>query len=111
MSQNIANIIAGMFLPYDHESITIDATVGGVGLTASKIRPTGGHAREAVRVLITVETAEIRYTYNGTAPTTTVGHILNVDDALTLYGQPSIDRFKAIRTGATSGTIKVTYES
>jgi len=86
-----------------HDSITIDNTVGGVSLTAAS-------AARANRVFITAETADMRFRYDSGAPTTTVGHLLSDGDTLTLYGTQNIKNFLAIRTGETSGVLKVTYE-
>jgi hypothetical protein len=83
-----------------HESLTVDATVGGKGFV--------GHAAN-VYAFITCETAEIRYTVDGTAPTTTVGHLLSPRDVLILDSNADIAAFRAIRTGATSGVLKATF--
>jgi len=110
MSQNIANVTAGLFEPYDYEDLTVDATSGGVGLDSTKVRPSAGALKNAQRVLLTLETAAIRYTTDGTAPTSSLGHLLNSGDILVLLGQPSIDNFRAIRDTGTTGTFRCTYE-
>lgn len=94
---------------FAHESVTVDATAGGVSLTAATYAPGGRPG--AVKAVITCETAQVRYTYDGTAPTTTVGHLLESGSAIIVEGPGNISKFKAIRTGGTSGTLKVTYES
>ncbi len=84
-----------------HESLTVDATVGGVGFV--------GHAANRY-AFITCETAQVRFTIDGTAaPTTTVGHLLNPGDILKLDSNADIAAFRAIRTGATSGVLKATF--
>ena len=83
-----------------HESLTVDNTVGGVGFT--------GHAAN-IYALITCETAQVRFTVNGTAPTTTVGHLLNPGDTLKLDSNEDITAFRAIRTGSVSGVLKATF--
>ena len=83
-----------------HESITVADS--SIGLTAS----TYGQSRAA---FLTLETAQIRWTVDGTTPTTTVGHVANPNDTLTLKSSNQIARFRAIRTGGTSGTLKVSY--
>jgi len=87
-----------------HESITIDNTAGGKGLTAAS-------AASSNRIFISAETADMRFRYDGGAPTTTVGHLLEPGDILILYGTENIKNFLAIRTGDDSGAIKVTYEA
>ncbi len=83
------------------EQITVDDTAGGKGLTSSEY--TG-----SLFAKVQVETAEIRYTEDGTAPTTTVGHIGSVYDIIYVSFQ-DFATFKAIRTGTTSGKLNITY--
>lgn len=86
------------------ETLTIDATVGGVALTALKYGTN-------TKAFITVETASIRYWISGDAPTSTEGHLLNAGDWLELDTADSIANFKAIRTAEVSATIQCTYLS
>ena len=86
--------------------LTIDATAGGIALTQPTQAATLPLAQAA---LVTVETAQIRFTVDATAPTSTVGHILNIADRLLLEGQQEIRAFRAIRTGGSSGAVSVTY--
>lgn len=104
----MADITAGAFhrrnfQSNDAESLTIDATVGGIALTAG----TYGTARYAE---ISIEVAEIRFRVDGGAPTSTVGHIASPPDIIELESAEDIAAFRAIRTGATSATIFVTYQ-
>lgn len=92
---------------FNHESISVDNTAGGVGLTATTYKTTAGYATHA---FITVEDGPIRYCYDGTAPTSSVGHKAGNGTTLVLIGQHQMDSFKAIRTGSTNGTLRVTYE-
>ena len=85
-----------------HESKTVDNTVGGVALT-------GGTYGTNIYALITAETAQMRFTVDGTAPTTAIGHLLNPGDTLELDSLADITAFRAIRTGSVSGVIKATY--
>lgn len=84
------------------EKLTIDATVGGIALTGG----TYGTRRYAV---ITVDTADIRFTVDGTAPTTTTGHLCSPDDIIRLNSAEDIASFRAIRTGAVSGVLQCSY--
>jgi len=88
----------------EHESLTIDDTAGGIALTASKYGT-------CTKALITVETAQIRFTVDGTAPTATVGHVLNPGDNLDIDSNEDVAAFRAIRTGSISGVIQCTYSS
>ena len=42
-------------------------------------------------------------------PTSSEGHLLEAGQNLTLQDSQAVKNFRAIRTGATSGVIKVTY--
>jgi len=90
------------------EQITVAASA--IGFTASKVEPdNSGGARQATTASCRVRTAEISFTYDGTTPTTTVGQLAEAGDFLIVNGHDSIMRFKAIRTGATSGQLDCTY--
>ena len=84
----------------DYESVTVaDTAIGFTALTYG----TNTHA------LITAETAQMRYRADGTNPTAAEGHILNPGDVVTLTSLADITAFRAIRTGAVSGVLKVTF--
>jgi hypothetical protein len=112
MYVSINQVIAGIFQPYDFESVTVADTAKA--LTASKYQDganiDSNSKRGATRVVITVETAQLRYRYDGTDPTSAEGHILNINDVLVLVGPDAISRFRGIRTGGTSAVLKCTYE-
>ena len=86
------------------EQLTIDATVGGIGLTAA----TYGTDTKAY---ITVEGADIRFRIDGTAPTAAIGHLVNNGGIIKLDSASDLAHFKAIRTGAVSATITCTYSA
>ena len=78
------------------QALTIDDTAGGVSLSAF---PAGTDL-----VLLTLGTAEVRYTIDGSAPTTTNGHLLSAyDERVWHVNMASVAKF--IRTGATSGVL------
>lgn len=77
-------------------STTIDATGGGVGITF----PAGTRYAELL-----VETAQIRFTVDGTAPTTAVGRLANPGDVIELATN-DFTLFKAIRTGGSSASLQ-----
>ena len=86
-----------------YESVTVDATAGGVTLTAG----TYSTRRYA---LISVETATVRFTVDGTAPVAGgPGHLCQIGDIIELDSNEDITAFRAIRETATSGTIRATY--
>jgi hypothetical protein len=83
------------------ERLTVDATVGGVSLTL------GTSARFCNMRL---ETAQIRFTLDGsTAPTTAIGRLMEVGEILTLESIEEMEAFAAIRTGGTSGVLDIEY--
>lgn len=97
--------VLGKYKCYDYESITVTNTA--IGLTVSKLYTTP----KPKRVFISPETAQMRYRYDGNNPTNTEGHILNpIVNYLIIEGWHNLVNFKAIRTGTTSGVLKVSYE-
>ncbi len=89
-----------------HGSLTVNNTSGGVAIAAGGKFSTTNRA-PASYSLLTLETAQIRYTLDGTTPTTSVGHLLDPGQALTLT-HGDIQGFKAIRVGSTSGILMIT---
>ena len=86
-----------------YEAVTIDSTTGGVALTASRY----GEAKWA---MCRLETAEIRYTLDGTtAPTASVGAVLEPMEWLMLESAKRIRNFRGFATGSSSGNLKCFY--
>ena len=107
------NLLTNRFFHgYAYEAITIDATVGGVGFTVAKLTDTVTF-QTAQMAMVAVECVtspcDIRYTYDGTTVTASVGVKLTEGTVQPIYGNENIRRFKAIRTAATSATIHVIY--
>ena len=65
----------------------------------------------ATRAFVTAETAQVRYRYDGTAPTASVGHLLEANGSIVIEGPGNIARFQAIRTGGTSAVLATTFEA
>lgn len=108
----IEQSIAGFFTPFAYENITVDATVGGVGLTQTNVSlpadPNGNHAR---LVVITSEGADCRYSVlAGTPPVAgTTGHLLTNGSMLTLGSWQQMKAVRFIRETGVSATLRVTY--
>lgn len=83
-----------------HESIAVAGAA--IGLTAATIANMGD-------ALLTVEDAAIRFTVDGTTPTATVGHLAQPGDVIKLTSPDELQKFRAIRQGGVSGTLKATY--
>ena len=92
---------------FTYEAITVAGTA--LSLTRATYEPTTVGQPNAKYALMTVETDQIRVTFDGTTtPTATVGHLLNVGDTIELHGQNNIKNFQAIRV-TTSASLRVSY--
>lgn len=56
-----------------------------------------------------LETAQIRVWLDGTDPSTSLGMVLNAGDVVTFNTYDDLKKFKAIRTGSTSGVLSWCY--
>lgn len=89
------------------EAVTVAASA--IGFTAAHINNTVGAHPAATDASCRLETAQIRWTIDGTTPTTTVGILLEIGDVLTLAGNDTLNNFRAIRTGGSSGQLDCHY--
>ena len=112
----VTQSVSGFFSPYDYEDITVDATAGGKGLNQNKIGSLGSQAgREqgpARLVVITSETADIRYAFDGVLIPPVAGgpgHLLPAGSIMTLASRQIMKQIRFIRDTATSATLRVTY--
>lgn len=98
------------YKPLTHGTLTVDNTAGGVGVASvASAAPTNSQISQSTLCEMgPLEGAQIRYTIDGTAPTTSVGHLLEIGERLVLESHEEIQKFKAIRTGSTSGTLPTT---
>ena len=90
---------------YNAESITVSNTA--IGFTSATISPE--RRTKPDKAVFVVETAQIRFTVDGSTPTTTVGFLAQIGDIVTINGEGDIKNFRAIRTGATDATIQPVY--
>jgi hypothetical protein len=86
-----------------YEQITVGTTA--IGLSPRYFTGGMGSTQASCRL----ETAEVRWTIDGTAPTTTVGTPLEALETIVLTDLATLQRFQAIRTGATSGVLNCSY--
>lgn len=96
----------------DFEALAVSTTA--VGLTATEYQKSvsTGDSKDRVtanRAVITVEAQSLRYRLDGTAPTSTVGHLATAGDVIELNGIHQIVNFLAIRSSGTDSAIHVTY--
>lgn len=96
--------IVGKLIGYDMEEITVGAAE--IGLTASKLT-TSPKPKEA---FIQCETAQCRYFYDGSIPTSASGILLNPYDTVRIKGSVNLTNLLFIRTGTTSAKLTVVYE-
>ena len=94
-----------------YESIT---TAAVIGFTASNFNLAANQYRPMKAALITVETAAIRFTMDGTAPTTTaggaVGHLVSAGQSFLVRGWENIRQFKCINeVGSSGAVVKASY--
>jgi len=69
---------------------------------------------QAKGCIITVEDADVRWRADGTAPTSTEGHLLRVDDVMILDSDRKnwrsfLNAIQFIRTGSTDAALKITW--
>jgi hypothetical protein len=96
---------AGIYFGFNYEKLTVSNTA--IGLTSSAY--TSGD-KTAQIAFITIETNDVRYTYDGTTPTTSIGHYALAGSAITLFGTHDIQNFRVIRATGSDAAISVTYE-
>lgn len=94
-----------MAIEYDravgYEDLTVaDEAVGVAFATAAEME----------WMFATVETAQVRYRYDGGNPTSTSGHLAEIGDVIRVHGGGNIAAFRAIRTGGMSGVLRITFE-
>lgn len=86
------------------ETLTVTGTA--VGPTTATVAPTTRPSSNYA-LFGPLETAQVRWRDDGTAPTASVGHLLEVGQVLEYNADPRQIQF--IRTGGTSGALPVTY--
>lgn len=83
-----------------YESVTVADSATGL---------TSGTYSDATKAEMTLESGQIRVRKDGTAPTSSEGHLVDIGDTIILESAADIANFNAIRTGSTSGILKITY--
>lgn len=106
----IALVALGLLVTASHgqtaatyESLTVADTA--VGFTATIIQPTNEAAMTRCRGR--VETAAIRYRFDGTDPTASEGVLVNANDVITIEGYAVLSAITFIRDTSTSAVLKV----
>jgi hypothetical protein len=89
-----------------HQSAAVSNTAKtllDLGFTADQIG-------RASRARITADTQPIRYCYDGTTPTASIGHYMAVGAQTEVMGIPNIARLAFFRAGGSDGNISITLE-
>lgn len=89
------------------EQITVAAA--SLGFTAANINNTTGAHPSATSAYCRLRTAQISYTVDGTTPTASVGSLWEIGEEKQFTGNDTLNNFRAIRTGASSGQLDCTY--
>jgi hypothetical protein len=90
----------------EEESITIDATSGGVGFTSGKAYARTD-ARTVTKAVCQVLTAPIRVSEYEAPVAATTGFLIQPGQTITITG--TLKNFRAIRETATSASLRVQY--
>ena len=95
----------------DYAFETITVTTAAIGFTAATVRSLYPYV--SAKTFVTIESANIRYRFDGTAPSATVGHLGYAGSSFVLEGLDDILNFKAFRDTAATGdaTLTVTYSN
>lgn len=100
LTLSIGLLVLLVSLVWASTAITINDTVGGVAIASA--------TTTAEIAVITVETASIRYEYDGTAPTATTGHLVAAGATFAITGTDAIRAFRAIRATGVNAVLTVT---
>ncbi len=87
---------------FEQISVTSGAVVT---FTAAKIGALNPQPQAAA---CSLETGSIRWTTDGTTPTSTVGHLMQVGEQILILGNGDINNFKAIAV-STTGVLSCSY--
>lgn len=106
-------LVTGLFLgkvaaaeTFLYESII----VGTQTVSSTAITTINNAAYPNIVGFYTVETGNVRFRTDGTAPTATEGHLLYIGDVLTIEGLTDILNFKAISTTSGTSTLRISYK-
>jgi len=85
---------------------TLTVSTAAIGPTDATITPNVGY--EATYGLFTVESNDVRYRFDGTAPTDAVGHLLQAEQNLEVHGKENLANLKFIRVSG-DASVSCTY--
>lgn len=82
---------------------TVAVSTTAIGLTAAKV------TTAVMMATVQVLTANVRVTFGGNDPTTSLGYQWQSGDVMEVWGQPDLLSFRAIRDDATDAALEVEY--
>ncbi len=94
-------MIQGEFSSYESETISVDTVIG---ITNTLLQQEG--KPPVKKAICSLEGAPIRFWLDGTAPTASLGHLVNPGDVFEIEGINNIRNFKAIKVSGI-GTLSV----
>ena len=98
---------SNQLVPMAFETITV-STISIGFTTATIVNSTTGLTADYA--FFTLETADIRYRVDGTAPTSAVGHAAAAGGTgYYICGRQAVQAFRAIRSGGSDSTMRATY--
>ena len=89
---------------FSEELITVTDTAIGLTLSNIYVSP------RCRKIELYFEIAPVRFRMDGTDPTSSVGEFVTPTSRMQIYNMSDAEKFKAIRTTATSGTIRARYK-
>jgi hypothetical protein len=93
------------------EQLTVSNSVKT--LTEAEFKPKDATLRSAHTAMISLEgtagTNDVRWTVDGTTPSSSVGHLLKAGDQVVVMGLGNLLKFKAIRAGSSDGILTISY--
>ena len=95
---------------YSHRLVAF-SSLAATAFSTGDVKPDTSDSKTwAKGILITGSSGAIRFTYDGTTPTSALGHALTNGDAMRIEGPINIQNFKAIAIAGGVAQIQATYE-
>lgn len=91
----------------DYATLAVSTAAVGLVASADPVLPA-----KCKRIFITAETQAARWRADGTAPTSTEGHVLAKDDSISFTGanyRQLLENIKFIATASGDSALKITY--
>lgn len=85
-------------------------TISSAALALADLDFTQDQVDETARVVISVRSGEVNIAYDGTTPTTSLGHIFTAGDIFEILGNNDVQNLQLIRNGAVDAVVDVTLE-